>query len=159
MASGAGAPEDRPPGDKPLGGKVLKDNGPPVVLGEISEEELLKHGIMVSPPRPCPGKKQTARKSPSPPATPTIPDDVNMCWELSPEGMSLGSPCSPCFHRENDSDASPCPFHDDEDSDMQWDSSPEPVISDDDSSSESEEVEVDNDDQEEQSPEPPPAAG
>jgi hypothetical protein len=59
---------------------------------------------------------------------------------------------------------------------MQWDSSPEPVISDDDSSSESEEVEVDNDDEddssseseevevdnddeEEQSPEPPAAAG
>jgi hypothetical protein len=45
MDSGAGAPGDRPPGDEPLGGKALSDHDLISALREISEEELMKHGI------------------------------------------------------------------------------------------------------------------
>ena len=41
-ASGAGAPDDRPPGDDPLGGRS-KDVK--VVIPELSQEELMKHGV------------------------------------------------------------------------------------------------------------------
>jgi hypothetical protein len=66
MASGAGAPDDRPPGDEPLGGKSMTDDEVMVILGEISEEELLKHGIKIVKARvnPCEPKKQMCKKSP-----------------------------------------------------------------------------------------------
>lgn len=66
MASGAGAPGDRPPGDEPLGGKSMTDDELMAVLGEISEEELLKHGIKIVKVRlnPCAPKKQMCKKSP-----------------------------------------------------------------------------------------------
>lgn len=67
MASGAGAPGDRPPGDEPLGGKALSDHDLISALREISEEELMKHGIKVvrvGVPNPCDNNKKMAKKTP-----------------------------------------------------------------------------------------------
>jgi hypothetical protein len=41
-ASGAGAPDDRPPGDDPLGGKTKEVR---VLIPELSQEELMRHGV------------------------------------------------------------------------------------------------------------------
>lgn len=66
MASGAGAPDDRPPGDQPLGGKALSDRELISALREFPEEELMKYGIKVvrlGVPHPC-DNKETAKKTP-----------------------------------------------------------------------------------------------
>jgi hypothetical protein len=56
-AAGAGAPDDRPPGDEPLGGRSKEVK---VVIPELSQEELMKHGVG---PVVAPLKKQRCKKS------------------------------------------------------------------------------------------------
>lgn len=61
-ASGAGAPNDRPPGDEPLGGKAKKVAPKDVIvlIPELSQEELMKHGVL---PVVNPLKKKKMRKT------------------------------------------------------------------------------------------------
>lgn len=66
MASGAGAPDERPPGDGSPPGKPPKAKKPRTASAAISVATLKKHGILViraKPQDPCSAaKKQTARK-------------------------------------------------------------------------------------------------
>ena len=67
MASGPGAPGERPPGDEAPPGKLPKGKKPRTASAEISEATLKKHGILVirgKPQESCSAaKKQIARKS------------------------------------------------------------------------------------------------
>lgn len=67
MASGAGAPNERPPGDGSPPGKPSKGSKPRAPLSEISEAVLKKHGISIVRAKPkgsCGpvAKRQTAKK-------------------------------------------------------------------------------------------------
>lgn len=60
-SSGAGAPDDKPPGDEPLGGKGKKpeDEAEFEFIPELAMDELIEHGVL---PVIGPLKKRTAKK-------------------------------------------------------------------------------------------------
>jgi hypothetical protein len=58
-SSGAGAPDDKPPGDEPLGGKGKQPDADAAFIPELALAELMEHGVQ---PVVAPLQKQTAKK-------------------------------------------------------------------------------------------------